>query len=220
MTKMMALDWRAMKTYQIRFWLLPAALILIGWMYPIAVIPISVFLSLGFSVNPFAVEEKGALNNLYLTLAVNRKSIVLGRYALSSLMLFGGIIMGLILMPLANTISLSKWYVGFEGYMALITFSYLLYSLLNLIMFPVLFGIGYLRGKIGGFYLPTLFFCVLCGVYTSLSALPGNGGMTIGFISYASQNMLLISGGMTVVATALLLASYTLSLHLYSKRDF
>ena len=75
-TKMIALDWRAMKVYQIRFLLLPIFALIIGWIYPVFVIPISVFMYMGFSINPFAVEEKGELNNLYLTLPVKRNTIV------------------------------------------------------------------------------------------------------------------------------------------------
>lgn len=74
--KMIALDWRAMKYYQIRLLLLPVFIFIFGVYSPLTVIPMSVILSLSFSLNPFAVAEKGELNNLYLTLPVRRKSIV------------------------------------------------------------------------------------------------------------------------------------------------
>lgn len=110
--KMIALDWRAMKYYQIRVLLLPVFVFIFGVVYsPLTVIPMSVVMSLNFSLNPFAVEEKGELNNLYLTLPVRRKSIVAGRYILSIIMLLCGIAIGILIMPLANKLSISKWFI-------------------------------------------------------------------------------------------------------------
>ena len=113
---MIALDWRAMKYYQIRLLLLPVFVFIFGVYSPLTVIPMSVFLSLNFSLNPFAVEEKGELNNLYLTLPVRRKSIVAGRYILSIIMLLCGIAIGILILPLANKLSISKWFIGIEGF--------------------------------------------------------------------------------------------------------
>ncbi len=219
-SKMIALDWRAMKCYQIRVLLLPIFAFGVGCVYsPIVVIPCIVLMCLSFSVNPFAVEEKGALNNLYLTLPVKRNSIVTGRYALSLLMLVCGILLGIPLMSLANLFSLSKWYVGVKGLIVLISLSYLLYTFFNLFMFPILFRLGYHKGKFWGFYLPCLVFAVLFGTYYTITLLPGYGTLTINFIQYASDNILLISGGMIVLATLLLYLSYVASIQLYAKRD-
>ncbi len=218
--KMVALDWRAMKFFQIRSLLLPVFILLFGFYSPIAVIPMSVILALSFSLNPFAVEEKGALNNLYLTLPVRRKSIVAGRYMLSIIMLLCGIALGVLIMPLANKISKSQWFIGTEGLMVVISLSYLLYATLNLFMFPILFWLGYQKGKFWGFYLPMIFFALLFGAYTAISSLPGNQTLTIDFIVYASENVLTVSGGIVILATIILLLSYAISQKLYSKRDF
>ncbi|MDD4295816.1 MAG: ABC-2 transporter permease [Ruminiclostridium sp.] len=219
-TKMIALDWRAMKFYQIRLLLLPVFVFILGFYSPLTVIPMSIILSLSFSVNPFAVEEKGALDNLYLTLPVRRKSIVAGRYMLSIIMLLCGIAIGILIMPLANKFSISKWFIGMEGFMVVISLSYLLYAILNLFMFPILFRLGYHKGKFWGFYLPMIFFALLFGVYSGITQLPGNKTLTIDFIVYASENLLMVSGSIVVLATILLILSYLISLKLYSKRDF
>jgi hypothetical protein len=218
--KMIALDWRAMKFYQIRFLLLPVFLFIFGFYSPLAVIPMSVILFLSFSVNPFAVEEKGALNNLYLTLPVRRKSIVAGRYMLSIIMLLCGIAIGILIMPLANKFSISKWFIGIEGFMMVISLSYLLYAIHNLFMFPILFRLGYHKGKFWGFYLPMVSFALLFGVYSTITNLPENKTLTLDFIVYASENLLMVSGSIVVLATILLILSYMISLKLYSKRDF
>lgn len=219
--KMIALDWRSMKYYQIRFFLLPAAAFIFGCFYsPLLVIPMCVFMCMSFSVNPFAVEEKGELNNLYLTLPIKRNSVVAGRYALSFIMLIFGVVIGISVMPLANLLSVSKWYFSFEWYAVIISLSYLLYSVTNLFMFPTLFKIGYNKGKFWGFYLPVILFSLLFGAYYAVSFLPGNETLATDFLIYASENMLLISGGMIVLATVILIFSYMISVKLYSKRDF
>lgn len=218
--KMIALDWRAMKYYQIRLLLLPVFVFIFGVYSPLTVIPMSVFLSLSFSLNPFAVEEKGELNNLYLTLPVRRKSIVAGRYILSIIMLLCGIAIGILIMPLANKLSISKWFIGIEGFIVVISLSYLLYAILNLFMFPILFRLGYHKGKFWGFYLPMGFFALLFGAYSAITHLPGNKTLTLNFIVYASENLLMVSGSIVVLATMLLILSYMISLKLYSKRDF
>lgn len=218
--KMIALDWRAMKVYQIRILLLPVFVLILGFYSPLLVIPISVFLFLSFSVNPFAVEEKGELNNLYLTLPVRRKSIVAGRYLLSIIMLLCGIAIGSLLMPLANRLSVSKWFIGIEGFMVVIALSYLLYAILNLFMFPVLFRLGYNKGKFWGFFLPVVFFSLLLGMYSTITYLPGNKTLTLDILVFASENLLMVVGSIVVLATILLILSYMISLKLYSKRDF
>lgn len=219
-TKMIALDWKAMKFYQIRLLLLPVFVIIFGFYSPITAIPISVFMFLSFSVNPFAVEEKGALNNLYLTLPVRRKSIVTGRYMLSLIMMICGMAMGILIMLLVNKYSISKWFIGIEGYMVLISLSYLLYAVLNLFMFPILFWLGYNRGKFWGFYLPAVFFSLIIGGYSAFTSLPENKTLTMDSILYALENIPMVIGSAVVLATILLILSYMISLKLYSKRDF
>ncbi|MDI9512180.1 MAG: ABC-2 transporter permease [Bacillota bacterium] len=218
--KMIALDWRAMKYYQKRVLLLPVFVLIIGWQNALMIIPFSVMMFLSFSVNPFAVEEKGELNNLYLTLPIKRKTIVTGRYVLSLIMFIAGIAMGIALMLVSHHFSMSKWFIGFKGYMLVIAFSYLLYALSNLSMFPILFRLGYQKGKAWGFYLPVIVFALLFGVYTMISTMPGNEGLTIEFITFASENMLLVSGGIVIIASLALALSYSLAVRVYSKRDF
>ncbi len=223
-TKMIATDWRAMKIYHIRVLLLPLLAIALGWFSPWTIIPICAFACHNFSLNPFAVEEKGALNNLYLTLPIKRRDIVIGRYTLSLIILIFGILMGVVLMPFANTLSKiilkSEWYAGFNGTIALIAISFLLYTVFNLFTFPILFKFGYTKGKLWGVYLPAIFFGLIFGVYFTITSLPGNELLQLKLISYASENIIIVSGGLIFLAVVLLLMSYAISLKLYSKRDF
>ena len=87
-------------------------------------------------------------------------------------------------------------------------------------MFPILFKLGYTKGRFFGFYLPLILIAVILGIYTGITYIPGNGGITIKLISFASEHLLLISGGMIILATILLFISYFISVRVYSKRDF
>ena len=107
-----------------------------------------------------------------------------------------------------------------EGYIAIIAVSYLLYAILNLFTYPLLFRLGYNKGKFWGFYLPVIFFALFFGSYMSITSLPEYSSLTMDFIMYASENMILVSGGIAVLATLILLISYMISVKLYSNRDF
>lgn len=219
--KMIVLDWRAMKYYQIRGLLVPIFAFIMGCTCsPILVIPFCVITSMSFSVNPFAVEEKGELNNLYLTLPIKRKEIVAGRYALSLIILLIGIIMGIMIMPISNTIVFSEWSVGVEGTIVIVALSFFMYSVTNLFMFPILFKLGYQKGKMWGFYLPAILLSVVIAGGSTIIMMYEKETLMIDFIVYASNNLILVSASLIILATMLLFVSYTISVKLYSKRNF
>lgn len=219
--KVITLDWRAMKYYQVRGLLLPLVGFFAGVIYsPVCVIPFLTYIGISFSVNPFAVEEKGELNNLYLTLPLERRQIVKGRYAFSLIILLSSIAMGIPIMALSNTISFSKYFIGIQGVAVIVSLCILMYSILNISMFPTLFKLGYQKGKIWGFYLPAILFAVIFGVYYVFSAVSENKTVTIDFIAYASDNLMPVSVLCIILAAAIELASYMLSNRIYKKRDF
>jgi len=218
--KMIALDWRSIKVYQIRGLFLPVAIFIFGYFLPLLVIPMSVFMFMSFSINPFAVEEKGDLNHLYLTLPVSRKEIVTGRYLFSLIAVLCGIALGTLMMPLANMVSVSKWFIGIEGYIVIIAFSYLIYAFFSLFIFPILFRFGYNKGKFWGFYLPVFLFAFFFSSYITFSAAPEYSAFTLNLLMKASENLFLVSGSMIAIATILLILSYIVSLKAYSNRDF
>jgi len=218
--KMIAIDWRAMKVYQIRVLLIPFLAIILGWTSSIAVIPLCVFACFNYSLNTFAVEDKGALNNLYLTMPMKRNSIVAGRYAFSLLIVLCGILAGIHIMYFVNMFAMSRWYIGFNGHVVIISLSLLLYAVFNLFTFPVLFKRGYTKGKFWGVFLPVILFGIIFGAYPLIVNLSGNEALTIELIAYASENLLLVGGLILLLASALLLISYAISVRVYSKRDF
>lgn len=220
MKRMAILDWNTMKCYRLRILLIPIISLAAGFITALLVVPTNVFMSLFFSVNAFAVEEKGDLNKLYLTLPVKRSSIVSGRYALSICMGLVGLVTGIPLAILADNFSLSHYYGSLDWFLPVVTISYLLFSIFNLCMFPILFKMGYSKGKFWGTFVPLALFGVLYGTWVIISSLPGNEYLLFNALEYASKNIFVVNGGIVVVATLSLLCSFLLSKKLYSNRDF
>ena len=158
MFKMLKLDWLGMKCYQKRIIILPIVISVYGIISEALIIPFVSFMMFSFSVNPFAVEEKGKLDNLYLTLPITRNTIVNTRFCLSLIMQLIGILFGTIVTVVMTSILHGKtifythtFTADFQTILLLVSASLLLYSLINLAAFPTLFKIGYAKGKAIGF---------------------------------------------------------------------
>lgn len=220
MIRMARFDWYAIKCFHLRIFLIPVISLAAGFVAALLVVPTNVFLFLFFSVNTFAVEEKGDLNKLYLTLPVTRTSVVAGRYTLSLGMGLIGLITGIPLAVVADRFSMSHYYGPIAWFLPVITISCLLFSIFNLGMFPLLFKLGYSKGKFWGMLVPIALFTTLYFVWVIVSSLPGNENLLFNVLEYASNNMLLVNGGMSVAAALLLLLSFALSTRLYANREF
>ena len=213
-------DWNAMKCFHLRIILIPVISLAAGYITTLLVIPTNVFIFLFFSVNTFAIEEKGDLHKLYLTLPVRRSSIVAGRYVLSICMGLVGMITGIPLTVLADRFTLSHYYGSPEWFLPVITVSYLLFSVFNLCMFPILFKLGYSKGKFWGMFIPLLLFATLYNIFVIITSLPGNEYLLFNTLQYTSKNILPVNGGIIAAATFILLLSFLLSKKLYSNREF
>ncbi len=220
MKRMVILDWKAMKYFQIRVFLIPVISMAAGIITALLVIPTNVFMFLFFSLNTFAVEEKGDLNKLYLTLPVKRSTIVAGRYVLSICMGLTGLITGIPLAIVADRFSLSHYYGPLGWFFPVITISYLLFSIFNLCMFPILFKMGYSKGKFWGIFVPLVFFVLLYSAWIVLSSLPGNESMLFHALESAHKNMVLVNIAIMAAATLILLVSFLLSKKIYTNREF
>ena len=64
MKRMAMFDWNAMKCFHLRLFLIPIISLAAGFISALLVVPTNVFMFLFFSVNTFAVEEKGDLNKV------------------------------------------------------------------------------------------------------------------------------------------------------------
>lgn len=220
MKQMALFDWKAIKYFHMRVLLLPVISLAAGFISALLVVPTNVFMFLFFSVNTFAVEEKGDLNMLYMTLPIRRSSVVGGRYALSICMGLVGLITGIPLAIFADRFSLSHYYGPLEWFLPIVAISYLLFAVFNLCMFPILFKLGYSRGKFWGMLVPLALFAALYSAWVIISSLPGNEYLLFNALEYAGKNMFLVNGSIILIATLILLFSFLLSKKLYSNREF
>jgi len=231
--KMLAFDLFVIKKSMIvSLLILPILILFFGAFHPLYMIPFSVFFCSGLT--PFETEEKGDLHYLYLSMPVKRKDVVTGRFVLSFIMFICGLLLGRILISVMGFISTSTGLsflvrpsITLGAYLAILVISYLLYALLNLMLFPIIFSLGYDKGKyisVYGGYVPLMFIFVLLAAWdwsTTMSARRAESqSPVIRFIEFASENLIMAGIGLVVVSTAILLLSYLLSLRAYMKRDF
>ncbi|MCL2501292.1 MAG: ABC-2 transporter permease [Defluviitaleaceae bacterium] len=218
--KIMMLDWRA--TLSLAKWVFiayPAVVFCFGFITSqMLVVPISMWLSALYSFKAFQVEEEVGLSHLYLTLPVSRSQIVKARYGFALIMMVFGIIMGLAVMPAVRHFSRSMWYIQFEGHVAVAAVGALCFAVLILSMYPLLFKLGYQKGKIIGLFIPVgVFYAAIFGYYIYM--ISGSRNITLDFVSFASRNVIAVSGGLLVLAVLIFLLSYVLSLRAYTRRD-
>lgn len=219
MLKTIKLNLSAIRYFLKRGFLILPALLLIGCVSPILLVPMGTLLLFSFSLNAFAVEEKGDLNRLYLTLPVKRRTIVSGRYVLSVIFFLMGILFGFSLMPLGNLVSRSKWYPDWRWNLALVSLCLLFYGSMSLSMYPVLFWKGYQKGKFWGIYVPLLCFGLIWLMLVELD-IYAKGKLFFHLLVYASDHLLIVSSMMILLGLALLGVSYGLSVRIYQKREF
>jgi hypothetical protein len=186
----------------------------------LVIIPISAYMAIAFSMNAFAVEEKGKLDHLYLSLPLSRKSIVRGRFAFMILLLAVALIVcGAITMITAPTLEFGAFIVEIEPEIIVLMcfLGFAFGGFINLSMYPVMFRMGYEKGKIFGFYIPV---GIVAAVFGAIGALANSRfELFAGWLTYWFENPLMVCGIMSAIGAGLFFISYQLSLRLYNKRD-
>jgi hypothetical protein len=83
-----------------------------------------------------------------------------------------------------------------------------------------MFRLGYEKGRIWGFYIPVILIAGMFGVLNVLLHTEKSISMMLGWITFWSQNIILVCVIMLAIGAALMYVSYRLSLLLFAKRDF
>ena len=163
-----------------------------------------------------------------MTLPVTRKTIVNARFGLSLLMLFAGIVFGAFLTILMSALLYGKtiffvhtFQAKFATMFLLICVSLLLYAIMNLSMFPILFKIGYAKGKALGFYIPVgvsmaviYFFIILWNYNNSVRR------ELIFTFEWSLANTVWAAVIILTASVIFFSVSYVLSQRVYSRREF
>lgn len=226
MLNMIKFDWIGMKYYHLRIIIMPLLICFIGLFSEALILPFLAYFMLSFSVNPFAVEEKGKLDNLYLTLPVTRKAIVNARFGLSLIMQLVGIVFGMVMTFLMSSLLYGKtvmhithsFFPNFDFMLLTVCSSLFLYAVMNLCMFPILFKLGYAKGKALGFYIPVIVFSmILSGAFVIAQ---GSSEKFMTAAAWLFENPYSVSAILVSLAVVFFAVSIALSQKLYAKREF
>jgi len=230
MLNMIKLDWLAMKCYRNRFVIIPLTIVAYGLLHEAVIILFMVFLVNSFSANPFAVEEKGKLDHLYLTLPVTRRDIVNARYGLALIMQAVGLVLGTAVTLIYSALLYGRtvlyvfphnFKADFVTMFLLISACLLFYAIMNLSTFPLLFKVGYAKGKMPGFIIPIVAVSAIGGALVSLwhvNAAFQDWGLSM--LAWAFAHTAAAAAILLGAAVALFAISYLLSRRFYEKREF
>jgi len=179
-------------------------------------------------LNCFDAEERGKLNNLYLTLPISRGTLIKARYAISLILQFVGIVAGIILTLVFSRLMHGRILFGeftftptFEVMVFLVCGSLLYCALLSLMIHPMLFKKGYAKAKILGYALPIFgSTVVIVAFWLVANRVEAVGEFVNSAFGWILGNIVLTSAIMLSVTALLLAVSYKLSQKLYAKREF
>jgi ABC-2 type transport system permease protein len=218
------LDFKTIKPYQTgKNMLLYAAIALFLSAISTAEMGVGIGVMLGtlFISYPFAIGEKSNLDALYVTLSVNRKTVVFGRYLFSFLLNLCAIAFSSVFAILgilgARFADISQNEGGDSN--ALILAITALMVLIQSVQLPIYFKFGYTRAKFMSI-VPFALFMAGYGAFVSMAKKSG----IIAELS-ASLAGILSNGALATALAVIVLAlavyiSYKLSVAFYSKREF
>lgn len=145
---MARLDFYTLKSQTAMYLIIPA----IAVFFSLTGSPLSVlgftaaWLVLLVNTNLFAIQEKYGLERLYGSLALNKKSVVLGRYISTTLnYLFAFIVVVIIGVFMAFV---QGHQTPVDGIVEGFCLSLLVFTLISAIQLPIYFGAGYTKGRI------------------------------------------------------------------------
>ena len=165
---------------------------------------------------PFQVGEKNSLDALYITLSINRRTVVLGRFLFVFVFNVCTIVLSLVVATAAQLFSQLIGYgnatSGFSWLVLLLGAAFLIVQAIQL---PIYFKLGYSRAK----FLSVVPLVVIISSYLAISML--SGADTTSTLPLLDP---LYGAGLAVLAVVALAAvvfvSYRLSALLYRGREF
>jgi hypothetical protein len=226
---MIKLDWLGMRIYRNR--IIIAVLMACGlgvllgaWM----ILPYLIFGMFDSSLYCFDAEEKGKLNQFYLTLPISRGTLIGARYALSLILQLAGIVAGIVLTFACSVIMYGRTIINEHTYrpnavslVLNICISLLVCAFLSLTIHPILHKFGYAKARVLGYALPMYGTAVLFVMFIIISNyVEAVGGFVNSVLQWVANNTVWASLIMLCAAALLLAASYALSQRVYAKRDF
>ena len=170
------------------------------------------------SLYPFIIGEKNNLDQLYCTLPMNKRNIVLGRYAFVLAFDVIALLVSTIL-SIALPIILQKP-IHLQEQLLVNLILFLLVVFLQAIQLPIYFKLGYAKAKFMANLPFLLFLLAVILSSTFLGTLHPMVDLFINVFLWISMHQLLTFILVTIVWAVALFASYKISLRFYQKRGF
>jgi ABC-type transport system involved in multi-copper enzyme maturation permease subunit len=217
------LDWLALKGNKKNIAFQIAIILLFGMFMSYMLLPYLCLIVAMICMNIFAVEEKSQLENLYMTLPLDRKNILQARYVFSLITFVTTIIVSLIGYALCLKFGYKVFdfdiNVGVSGLAFVISLLYLGYSVIISILYPILFKYGITKSR----KIYILLLACIFGFFGLVSGITGGlGGIDflLDVYYWIESNLILVLAMMLTLGTLVLYISYEISLKIYRKRDF
>ena len=170
-----------------------------------------------YSSYPFAVGEKNGIDQLYFTLPMNKRNVVLGRYGfVVALDVIGGIAACVLLFVL-QTITQQTFNLQETLLTTLVLFA--VYTFFQAIQLPLYFKLGYAKAKFLA-YVPFALFPLFIIVIGSVFSEVDWTGMVENILLRMSDNQFLTAAICVIIWTAIMFISYSVSFYCYKKREF
>jgi len=218
------LDYRTIKPYLTgKKMLIYAAVAMFLSAVSIVEISLGIGLMLGtlFISYPFGIGEKSNLDALYVTLSVNRKTVVLGRYLFAFLLNLCAISFSFMFAMLGvfGARLAGNFQNGGGGSLAFILAMPALLLLIQSVQLPIYFKFGYTKAKFLS-VVPFALFMAGYGAFVSMAKKSGIIARLSASLAGILSNGALMTALIVLVLALAVYISCGLSLTFYSKREF
>ncbi len=165
---------------------------------------------------PFAVGEQNGIDPLYITLGLDRKTVVLGRYLWAFFMnIFGLILASVISVALAIILDIT---IVWSEFVLILIVVLMIFTTVQAMQIPLYFKLGYAKAKSVA-YLPFLLLSLIIIIAV-------NAGKSISIenlesmLLFIETNQFLVAAIALLFWTAVMFVSFTFSSRWYKKREF
>jgi len=173
--------------------------------------------ALMYSSYPFAVGEKNDIDQLYFTLPMSKRNIVLGRYGfVIALDILSGIVACLFLFVLQTILQRA---FSLQETLLTTLVLFVVYTFFQAIQLPIYFKLGYAKAKFLA-YMPIAIFPLVAVAVGSRFSEVDWVGLVENILTWISANQIFAIAVSVIVWAAMMFLSYSISLRFYKKREF
>ena len=171
--------------------------------------PLMVFICGMLSISTFAYDEQAKWDGFALTMPVSKRDLVLAKYVLTIILCFAGAAAGMIL-SIAGSLDTS--FVDIKGILAASGIALCASYLFNSLALPLLYKFGAEKSRL---ILLACYAVPLIGASLVMNELEKSTATLLRFQSLLDLGAILLP----FITIATLLASYSISLHIYTRKD-